>query len=880
MLDQADFNYKKKKAALHSYEEFINLIGFRGGMGNFKECHRDLIRFISRTGPEYAEKPWVVGETPEVMPFTHSVGNRRKIILMPRGHLKAQALTTPILTPNGFVPLGELQEGSAVIGSDGAPTQITHLHPESLMDLYRVTTSDGRTTLCNKEHLWEVSTSDWRGKTKVVSTEQLLRNYKRQRVDFRTGRKFLENHYKVRTVEVQHVERSYLIPPYTLGVWLGDGTSGASTFTCHDDDTEIMHHIGAYKNNTKYRWTVPKLCVPLKELGVLNNKHIPSEYMLGSVEQRYELLRGLLDTDGTCHHTHGQTSFCNTNERLVDGVVTLVRSIGGVASKTPLSHCNGWNVTIWVSKCPFKLTRKANKWKPNNKGYVFIKDIQLEAQELGRCITVANQDGLYVTQDYLLTHNSTVSSVGYVLWRIYQDPNIRIVVGTGVLDLSRAFMREVRTYLEDPDLIKYVWNSRPHIQGTLIPTMAVTTGGQRKSKAQNPDDESDSQDKKIVWNNEMIQVIRSKRMKEPTIMAWSVGTIRTGFHCDLVIFDDIVTFDNVKSPQLIETTHEWIRDIKSILDPYNPDSGLGGETIVLGTRYAEPDYYGFILDGLDTVEYDIHFRNLYKNGRDNSDGFLWPERYNEQGEKELVKELGMKRFTSQYLNRILNESDCTMHPDKVVPLEPHQVIKVVPGMVHIKKTPEGPTIYVRPLIVIDPAFSQKEGADNTSITVGGIDKDRNMYVLDNLYGKYTIKGIIDATYKLCDQWFIKVVWVEANGTQVGLLNSFKDYFSTYYPITLRPFNPKGMGEKKAAISAAVEPYVTDNRLYVKRSVITTQKIRNEFLYFPAETVHDDFLDTLKMLAHCASPTGAPQRVKSRREQPSWRQVNAKFGGTR
>ncbi len=477
---------------------------------------------------------------------------------------------------------------------------------------------------------------------------------------------------------------------------------------------------------------------------------------------------------------------------------------------------------------------------------------------------------------------STVCSVGYVLWRIYQDPNIRIVVGTGVLDLSRAFMREVRSYLEDPNLCKFVWNQRPHIKGNLIPVMSANSGGKRKSNAgnNNPDEESETEDKKVVWNNEMLQVIRDKRMKEPTVMAWSVGTIRTGFHCDLVLFDDIVTFDNTRSPTLIESVHEWVRDIKSILDPFNPDTGLGGETIVLGTRYVEPDYYGFILDGLNEVEYDIHFRNLYQNGKDNEDGYLWPERYTEQVEKELIKELGMKRFTSQYLNRILNEAQCVMHPDKVIHLQEAQVLKVVPGLIHIQPVPGGPTVFVRPLIVIDPAFSQKESADNTSIVVGGLDKDRNMYVFDGFYGKTTIKGIIDKTYELCNKWFVRVVWVEANGTQVGLINSFKDYFKTYYPITLRPWNPKGMGDKKAAISAAVEPYVTDERLYVRASIIKNTKIRNEFLYFPATTVHDDFLDTLKMLAHVAVPTGAPGKTRRPHEQPSYQRVNNKYGGFR
>jgi hypothetical protein len=89
-----------------------------------------------------------------------------------------------------------------------------------------------------------------------------------------------------------------------------------------------------------------------------------------------------------------------------------------------------------------------------------------------------------------------------------------------------------------------------------------------------------------------------------------------------------------------------------------------------------------------------------------------------------------------------------------------------------------------------------------------------------------------------------------------------------------------MGEKKAAISAAVEPYVTDERLFVRREIMTNQKIRNEFLYFPAETVHDDFLDTLKMLAHVCAPTGGPSVKRTRGQMLGQQTVNHKYGGFR
>jgi hypothetical protein len=247
---------------------------------------------------------------------------------------------------------------------------------------------------------------------------------------------------------------------------------------------------------------------------------------------------------------------------------------------------------------------------------------------------------------------STIGSVGKTLWLIYKNPNIRIFVGCGNLGLSSAFMREMKAYLEDTFLIQHVWNARPHYEGPLIPKMSKTMGLDRHRPDKN---ETQAADHKVIWTSDAIQVIRPDRLREPTVMVGSVGTIKTGFHFDHLVFDDIQTYDNTKTPQLIEVTMKWVDDLESVLDPYSPERDLGGSVDVLGTRYQQNDYYGYCLEGLEYVSYDLMLKNIYQNGVDNSDGYLWPEKWNDEEEKMMRGKLrrNPKRFASQYLNRII-----------------------------------------------------------------------------------------------------------------------------------------------------------------------------------------------------------------------------------
>jgi hypothetical protein len=206
---------------------------------------------------------------------------------------------------------------------------------------------------------------------------------------------------------------------------------------------------------------------------------------------------------------------------------------------------------------------------------------------------------------------STVSSVLYSLWRIYRNPNIRILVGTNIKRLGRGFIRELRQYFENSELQQKVWNKRPHVAGNLVPAISAADRRKRNSQRNNDftgeEDINFADDTKLIWSMEALQVLRTEILKEPTVMIASVGTTVTGDHYDLLILDDVVDFDNSATENKADAILDWTRDLESVLDPrqkvefdIGPNTRLvdyvGDEAVILGTRYFEWDYYQYLID--------------------------------------------------------------------------------------------------------------------------------------------------------------------------------------------------------------------------------------------------------------------------------------------
>lgn len=487
---------------------------------------------------------------------------------------------------------------------------------------------------------------------------------------------------------------------------------------------------------------------------------------------------------------------------------------------------------------------------------------------------------------------STVSSVLYTLWRIYRNPDIRILVGTNIKRLGRAFIRELRQYFEDGNLQKTVWNCRPHVPGPLVPALSAADRRKRNSRRNNDfsgeEDVNFADDTKLIWSMEALQVLRPAILKEPTVMIASVGTTVTGDHYDLLILDDVVDFDNSNTEAKADDILDWTRDLESVLDPRQEvtfnlsetevlKDNVGDEAVVLGTRYYEWDYYQYLLDESVVLGVKSFIRNIYQNGLDNSDGYLWPEKFNESAIERIRRRINSnQRFTSQYLNTIIAPEDAVFSVDSMKWFRSDNVHHTPANEWEIIRNSE-PTRRVKPILFIDPAATVSSTSDFTVLTVAGYTEDKELIILDIDNGRYTPTEVCERIFAMCDKW-------QLNSVTVEMVAGFKLYEHVIREhmkrnsrvIGIRDYRPQNKLHKKARIEAWLQPLFDNGLVYATEHLATNMEFRNELSTFP-RCKHDDILDTLAAVAEIASPV---RKKGSRGASTPRRQVNTRWGGVR
>ena len=343
---------------------------------------------------------------------------------------KALALDTPIPTPTGWTTMGEIRPGQQVFDDRGTPTTVVAVSPTwHDRPCYRVTFSDGSTIVADEEHEWLTETRASRKSAQAAAAGYNRHRNQRTFAAVRTTGELARtlrcatkdarlNHSIVNARPLVLPDADLLVPPYTLGVWLGDGTSAAAHFT--SVDPEIAMFIEAEGIDAPLVGSVQAL---LRRLGVLGNKHIPTEYLRASEDQRRALLAGLLDTDGTVTGT-GNIQFTSTSRALADGVYELVASLGyrcsisekQVKGRTEATS-TAFNVNFTTDDKVFRLPRKALLHKERRHGKAsqragarFITNVERVPSVPVRCIQVSNDSHLYLAgRSMIPTHNSTLA---------------------------------------------------------------------------------------------------------------------------------------------------------------------------------------------------------------------------------------------------------------------------------------------------------------------------------------------------------------------------------------------------------------------------------------------------------------------------------------
>jgi len=362
---------------------------------------------------------------------------------------RAQPTHSMVLTPEGFRPIGELEVGDLVIGSDGGPTPVLGVYPQGTKEVFRFRAQDGATTLCCGEHLWEVSTAADRRRgnpPRVIETRDMI-GHLRAAHTHRFELPLLSR-------PAEFVPHDLPMDPYALGLLLGDGCLTVSTtpsFSTSDtelalalemalDGVELVQK-GRYDYILRNRGggrggviVANPVTATLRELGLAGThsgtKFIPQPYLANSSEVRLAVLQGLLDTDGGPVTQRGRTcriQYTTTSPRLRDDVLFVVRSLGGVAycrTRPALGRRPGWaggrpvgdrsdayvlDIRLPSDLAPFRLTRKRGTYDAFGGGgrpMRFIDSIEPIGEQETVCIQVAAADSLYVTDDFLVTHNT------------------------------------------------------------------------------------------------------------------------------------------------------------------------------------------------------------------------------------------------------------------------------------------------------------------------------------------------------------------------------------------------------------------------------------------------------------------------------------------
>ena len=417
------------------------------------------------------------------------------------GYLKGpQPIYEKVLTPNGWVEMGDILVGDTVIGDDGKPTKVLSIKEYDEEDIYRLTLRDGRYVDSALSHIWNVKTKklDYFS----VTTDYILKNYKS------------DNLYLPFNDIVEYNEKETIMSPYLLGVILGDGclSSNHVRFCSVDDEivSKIQNEIteknlNLTKNNITYTissnrkaspkgsreilieniktnektygsvgeisekmnvspTTIIRRCnrntviddhkysftgkilgsgnIYKNELDKLNllglrsyEKFIPEQYKYNSIENRIELLRGLLDTDGTIKK-NGEITYVTTSKILAEDIKELVLSLGGLGRiyfyevKNRNQTLNGKKIiqrkpiyTVYIkfknnNFNPFFLKRKAERFKTltYDNANKIINVEKLNRKEKIKCISIDNKSKLYLTKDFIPTHNSLQEKIEPFMW--------------------------------------------------------------------------------------------------------------------------------------------------------------------------------------------------------------------------------------------------------------------------------------------------------------------------------------------------------------------------------------------------------------------------------------------------------------------------------
>lgn len=360
-------------------------------------------------------------------------GKEVQILLANAGTGKGNWVECKVPTPQGIRRFGDLKEGDYVFDRLGFPTKILKVYPRGFMDAYKVTLSDGRSTVVSLDHLWNVYRGVYSKEIYTLELGQMLSEGVRKE-DNRPNRVLGAPRFYIPShCARQYEEKKVTVDPYVYGAFIGNGCLTSDYLEFSSDDEETVNKVALlmgfdYKKRSvrNYTWDFFKNGRRVRTTDYFTkayakDKYIPDCYKYNSIQTRWELLRGLFDTDGSAVLSEGRlhVSYSTISKRLAEDIKEVLNSLGIVShiyedKRDSKNICYNVNVnTTKENKCLlFSLTRKnriCEQASENRRHYdrVAIRSIEKLPEKLEiNCIWVDNKEHLYQCDEGIVTHNT------------------------------------------------------------------------------------------------------------------------------------------------------------------------------------------------------------------------------------------------------------------------------------------------------------------------------------------------------------------------------------------------------------------------------------------------------------------------------------------
>jgi len=415
---------------------------------------------------------------------------------------------------------------------------------------------------------------------------------------------------------------------------------------------------------------------------------------------------------------------------------------------------------------------------------------------------------------------SSVVTVSYALWKIAQNPKVRILIANATAPMACTFLSQIKDHLSRNERFIELFGD-------------LATGAQQ-------------------WAEDKITVRRpeSYEAKESTVTAFGIGGNLVSQHYDVLILDDLVNRENIHTSDRIADVIQFYRDVMDLRD--NVDSS---ETLVIGTRWHEGDLYGWLLDEANPAHYEfvVHERTAvegnYQIVRDPETGkfkieggtIIFPVKFTREGLEKLINDKGLSDFSSQYLNDPVPSDQAIFHYDW-----------------KYYETDDLKGLNLETYMSIDPTIwdssSKNLDLDYTVFVVVQVNANNDWYIRDILREHLSPKQILDAMFEWDAKWKPKTMAIEAVAFQKVLSYFAKDMMrqrNQFLPITELKHAGQNAKSKEERIQA-LEPRYAVGSIYHNRNIKHITTLELELRRFP-RSKHDDCSDALAGILEIASP---------------------------